>query len=227
MPDSQESSKPSEFAKLIELAYLIAILFAFSWAKEFLLPLVLAILISFLLRPVVSRLERLGLHPVLTVLSVVATASALIRVLCATLSVQTLDLVNSLPKYRDNIDAKWVAIQQGPPGPLSLAFRNVGELIGDLGKVTAPAGGAEQSKPIKVQIVSRADGAIAIVKNSMSPLAGSVAAFAVVVVLVVFILLERKRVRDRVESLHVYWKAKGSAANCCLGEPFAPKKSNV
>jgi hypothetical protein len=97
--------------------------------------------------------------------------------------VQTLDLVNSLPKYRDNIHAKSVAIQQGPPGPLSLAFRNVGELIGDLAKVTEPVGGAEQSKPIKVQIVSGAESAMTIVRNSMSPLAGSVAAFAVVVVL--------------------------------------------
>jgi predicted PurR-regulated permease PerM len=159
------------------------ILFASSWAKEFLLPIVLAILISFLLRPVVSRLERWEVHPVLTVLSVVATAFVLIGVLCATLSVQTLDLVNSLPKYRDNIHAKSVAIQQGPPGPLSLAFRNVGELIGDLAKVTEPVGGAEQSKPIKVQIVSGAESAMTIVRNSMSPLAGSVAAFAVVVVL--------------------------------------------
>ena len=50
---------------------------------------------------------------------------------------------------------------------------------------------------MKVQVVSGAESAIAIVKKSMSPLAGSVAAFAVVVVLVVFILLERKRVRDR------------------------------
>jgi predicted PurR-regulated permease PerM len=54
------------------------ILFASSWAKEFLLPIVLAILISFLLRPVVSRLERWEVHPVLTVLSVVATAFVLI-----------------------------------------------------------------------------------------------------------------------------------------------------
>src|SRR3984893_10732341 len=103
MPDKLESTKPFDFRKLIELAYLIVILFASSWAKEFLLPIVLAILISFLLRPVVSRLERWEVHPVLTVLSVVATAFVLIGVLCATLSVQTLDLVNSLPKYRDNI----------------------------------------------------------------------------------------------------------------------------
>jgi hypothetical protein len=45
MPDKLESTKPFDFRKLIELAYLMVILSAFSWAKEFLLPIVLAILI--------------------------------------------------------------------------------------------------------------------------------------------------------------------------------------
>jgi predicted PurR-regulated permease PerM len=197
MPDKLESTKPFDFRKLIELAYLIVILSAFSWAKEFLLPIVLAILISFLLTPIVSRIERWGFHPVLAVLSVVIVAFALIGVLCTTVSVEALNLVNSLPKYRDNIHAKWSAIQQAPPGPVSLAFRNIGELAGDLGKVTAPSTGAEQPEPTRVQIVSGADTIVAIAKNSMTPVMGPVAAFAVVVVLVVFILLERKQLRVR------------------------------
>ena len=197
MPDKLESTKPFDFRKLIELAYLIVILSAFSWAKEFLLPIVLAILISFLLTPIVSRIERWGFHPVLAVLSVVVVAFALVGVLCATVSVEALNLVNSLPKYRDNIHAKWSAIQQAPPGPLSLAFRNIGELTGDLSKVTAPSTGAEQPEPTRVQIVSGADTIVAIAKNSMTPVMGPVAAFAVVVVLVIFILLERKQLRVR------------------------------
>jgi predicted PurR-regulated permease PerM len=197
MPNDSESRKPVEFVKFIELAYLVVILCAFAWAKEFLLPIILAILISFLLAPAVSRLERWGLHPILAVLSVVAIAFAIIGVLCATVSVQALDLVNSLPKYRDNIVAKWAALQQGPPGPLNLAFRNVGGLIQDLSKVTAPAGTAQQAEPTKVQIVGGAESVFALVRNSMTPIAGPVAQFAVVAVLVVFILLERKRFRDR------------------------------
>ena len=154
MPENLESSKSFDFGKLIELAYLVVILCAFSWAKEFFLPMVLAILISFLLTPAVSRLERWGLHPVLAVLSVVAIAFVIIGILCTTLSVQSLNLVNSLPKYRDNIDAKWVAIQKGPPGPLNLAFRNIGAVASDLGKLTASAGGTQQPEPTKVQIVA-------------------------------------------------------------------------
>jgi hypothetical protein len=41
------SEKPIDVRKLVDVAYLVLILAAFAWAKEFLLPLILAILISF------------------------------------------------------------------------------------------------------------------------------------------------------------------------------------
>jgi predicted PurR-regulated permease PerM len=197
MPDTLESKKTSQYGKLVGFAYLVLILCAFTWAKEFLLPIVLAILISFLLAPVVSRLERWGLHLVLAVLSVATFAFALLGVLLTTMSMESLDLVNSLPKYRDNIHAKWASIQKGPPGPLNLALRNIGALTEDLSKVTSPAGTAEKLQPAKVQIVSGADSALELIKNSVAPIVGPVGEFAVIVVLVVFILLERKRFRDR------------------------------
>src|SRR5438132_9363633 len=83
MPNNSESSKPGEFVKLIELAYLVVILCAFIWAREFLLPIILAIVLSFLLAPVIAHLERWGLHPILAVLSVVAVAFAIIGALCS------------------------------------------------------------------------------------------------------------------------------------------------
>src|ERR1700726_2886572 len=190
------SEKPIDVRKLVDVAYLVLILAAFAWAKEFLLPLILAILISFLLAPVVSRLERWRFPRAVAVLSVVAIVFALIGGLCSTLSLQGLDLVNSLPKYRDNIHARWGAIQRGPPGPLNLALSNVDALITDLGKVTA-SGGVQQPEATKVQIVSGADNVLAIVKNSLTPVAAPIGEFAVIVVLVVFMLLERKRLRVR------------------------------
>jgi predicted PurR-regulated permease PerM len=191
------SEKPIEVRKLIDVAYLVLVLAAFAWAKEFLLPVVLASLISFLLAPVVSRLERWHFPRVVAVLSVVAIAFALIGGLCSTLSLQGLDLVNSLPKYSDNIHAKWVAIQKGPPGPLNMAFTNGGLMIADLGKVSASVEGAQKPETTKVQIVSGTDTILAVVKNSLTPVIGPIGEFAVVVVLVVFMLLERERLRVR------------------------------
>src|ERR1700758_4990685 len=190
-------AKPPDLDKLVDLAYVVVVFCAFIWAKEFLLPLVLAVLVSLLLVPVVSRLERWRFPPVLAVLSVVAIAFAIIGGLCTTVSVEALDLANSLPKYGDNIRAKWTAIQKGPPGPLNLAFQNVGALVDDLSKAAAPAKPGLETEPMKVQIVSGTDAAVAFIRNSASPVLTPVVNFAVVVVLVIFILLERKRLRDR------------------------------
>jgi predicted PurR-regulated permease PerM len=196
MPDKSDG-KVVDLDKLIELAYPILILCALTWAKDFLLPIVLAILFSLLLTPVVSRLERWRFPPVLAVLSVVAIAFAIIGGLCATMSVEALDLANSLPKYSDNIHAKLAAIQKSPPGPLNLAFQNVGSLVDDLTKVSTPEKPGQETEPMKVQIVSGADAALAFIRNSMTPVVAPILDLAVVVVLVVFILFERTRLRDR------------------------------
>ncbi|MEY2602939.1 MAG: hypothetical protein QOH31_704, partial [Verrucomicrobiota bacterium] len=42
MPNNLVSEKPGELGKLIQVAYLVVILSVFAWAKEFLLPLILA-----------------------------------------------------------------------------------------------------------------------------------------------------------------------------------------
>jgi predicted PurR-regulated permease PerM len=180
LPDKADG-KVGDLDKLIELAYPILILGALTWAKDFLLPIVLAILFSLLLAPVVSRLERWRFPPVLAVLSVVAIAFAIIGGLCTTMSVEALDVANSLPKYTDNIHAKWAAIQKGPPGPLNLAFQNVGSLIDDLAKVSTPAKPGQATEPMKVQIVSGTDAALAFIRNSMTPVVAPILDFAVVV----------------------------------------------
>src|ERR1700730_13100957 len=198
MPEAHESKKPFEFGRLVELAYLVIILCLCSWAKDFLLPIVLATIISFLLAPLVLQLERGRFHPILAVFSVVAVAFALLGTVCTTVSFETLDLVNSLPKYRDKMRGRWLVIQKGPPGPVNLAFRNLGELVNDLTKGNpSEEFSRHQLEPMKVQIVSGTDGALAMVRSSMTPVMAPVASFAVVVVLVVFMLLERRRLRAR------------------------------
>src|SRR6516164_6531791 len=170
MPETNESKKPHQIGRLVELAYLIFILAFCSWAKDFLLPIVLAALISFLIAPLVSRLERWGFHSIVAVLGAVAVAFALLGAVCTTVSIETLDLVNSLPKYSDNIRARWEAIQKGPPGPVNAAFRNVGELIADLNKSSSPAETSHnQFEPAKVQIVNGTGDVLSMVRSAMAP----------------------------------------------------------
>ena len=115
MPKSPIAGKQFEPGTLVPLAYLFAILSVFVWAKEFLLPLILAVLISFLLAPVVSRLERWRFPRAIAVLSVVAIVFAVIGLLCSTLSLQALDVLPAA-----------LARRRGVAAGLELAFLVVG-----------------------------------------------------------------------------------------------------
>jgi predicted PurR-regulated permease PerM len=198
MLETKESKRPHEIGRLVELAYPVVILGFCYWAKDFLLPIVLAALITFLTAPLVCRLERWGFHSIVAVFAVVAVAFALLGAVCTTVSIETLSLVNSLPKYRDNIRARWEVFQKEPPGPVNAAFRNVGELIADLSKSGSPEETLrQQSEPTKVQIVGGTGDMLTMVRTGMTPVLAPAASFAVVVVLVAFMLFERKHLRER------------------------------
>ena len=73
------------------------------FAKEILIPLALAILFSFLLAPLVRRLERLGLWRVPAVLLVTALAFSVVLAIGYTLAGQIVELTDRLPQYREGI----------------------------------------------------------------------------------------------------------------------------
>jgi predicted PurR-regulated permease PerM len=193
--------KALEFGRLSGLAYFVVVLCTLYWGKDFLLPIILAALVSFLLTPAVIRLERIGAQPFLAVVGTFFLAVVLCGTVAATVSVEAVDLINSIPKYRENIEAKWKAIQKGPPGPLNQAFRNVGELASDLTKITRSAGDAQQPEPTKVEVVGGGTQLVSLLKIGMAPIAGPAGELALILVLVVFMLAERKRFRQRLLAL--------------------------
>ncbi len=118
---------------LFILVAIIAVVAALSLAKEILLPLALAILLSFLLTPLANRLERWGLPRVLAVILVVAASFIPLGLVGWIVTDQLVDLGKALPVYRgsivDNIAAKVRSIR-----PSSKTMETVNETVEDLGK---------------------------------------------------------------------------------------------
>jgi predicted PurR-regulated permease PerM len=135
---------------LFILVSIIAVVAALYFAKEILLPLALAILLSFLLTPLANRLERWGLPRVLAVILVVATSFAPLGVVGWIVTKQLVQLSQTLPVYRDsiieNVSAKVRSIR-----PSSNTLNTVSETIEDLGdKITdgdASDGDAADDRP--------------------------------------------------------------------------------
>jgi predicted PurR-regulated permease PerM len=115
-------------SRLLTLATIIAVVAVLYFAREVLIPLAMAILVSFLLAPIVSRLQRWGFSRVPAVLTAVACASALVFVVAWIFIYQMLDLGEQLPTYKENI-VKKIDTLQSSFGPW---FRRATETLDDL-----------------------------------------------------------------------------------------------
>lgn len=90
-------------SRLLALATIIAVVSVLYFARDVLIPLAMAILLSFLLAPVVRHLQRLELRRIPAVLIAVTSASAMIFVVAWIFLYQMVDLGEQLPAYKENI----------------------------------------------------------------------------------------------------------------------------
>src|SRR5687768_7402564 len=100
MARALSSPKTSRFVVLASICIVVASLY---FAQIVLIPLALALLISFLLAPLVTRLERFKLGRAPSVVIVTLAALGAVIALAAIVTVQVINLGKNLPKYRDNI----------------------------------------------------------------------------------------------------------------------------
>jgi predicted PurR-regulated permease PerM len=176
----------------IKFSGIVLVVAVLYWAQAVLVPVFLAILLTFVLTPPAVWLQRrIGRIPaVLTVVVVVFTSLAL-----AGYGVyrQMESLGNALPTYRANIRAKVHdirGVQSG--GSVQKLERTIEQLKGDLGTPSPPAGTVAKPVVVSTEQVA-AVSAIAWLGPVLEPL--GTAAF--VITLVLFMLLEREDLRDR------------------------------
>ena len=97
---------PGRTSRILILAGVAVVIAALYFAQDFLIPLALSVLLSFLLAPLVARLERWRLGRVPSVVIVVVLALGLLSGILLIVTGQLLDLGRQLPKYRNNIHSK-------------------------------------------------------------------------------------------------------------------------
>jgi predicted PurR-regulated permease PerM len=205
---SQSREKIVRVAALILIIVLtVAIL---SWAKAVLIPVALAVLLTFILSPVVTRLDRWGLGRIPAVLIVVAVAGLFLTQIVWLVGSQIHNLATELPSYRENIRDKVDAVRQGSSGGVVDKVRSV---IADITRPRSPGEPAEVSnatpadirEPLPVRIVPDEGPATAMdtVLASLlavSPALGGFATVGIALVLVIFMLIKLEDVRNRVLS---------------------------
>ena len=116
-------------SRLIILAALVLAIGCLYWARAVFIPIALALLIAFLLSPVVGLVRRAGLRQVPAVVSVVTLTVLLALGLSWGLFNQVTTLANDLPSYRATIMRKISDVQRVGKGG---AFKKVEDTAKDV-----------------------------------------------------------------------------------------------
>ncbi|MDB5302766.1 MAG: hypothetical protein JWM97_315, partial [Phycisphaerales bacterium] len=103
MARSDELSKSSRFLVLASVCLIVAALY---FSREVLIPLALAVLLSFLLSPVVGWLERIRVPRGPAAIMVVSVVVALLLSIGYVVEKQAISVINDLPNYRGELTTK-------------------------------------------------------------------------------------------------------------------------
>jgi predicted PurR-regulated permease PerM len=188
----------------------------------------IAILLSFVLAPVTDVLSRLRIGRVASALIAVALAFAILGILGAIIGRQAAQLSESLPAYQTEISKKLDAVRSSAFGArmVEKAADALHGLENNIGKnaVPAPPQPAQEQTaqavdhPLQVEVHEPPPGPVQILQSILSALLPPLATAAIVIIFVVFILLQRRDLRDRFigligsEDLHRTTKALDDAA---------------
>ena len=188
-------------------AFVVAALY---FARDLLIPLALAALLTFLLAPLVTRLER-WIGRIAAVLLVVATIFSMTGVAGWVLTRQLIDLATRLPDYKVNIQTKIHSFQLPSGGAFKRLSETVAELKKDLhgsaeptisqatgkpGTAVAVPASAAPAQQVQVVETSTAN-PLQLLRVILSPLLGPLGTAGLVILLVIFMLLKREDLRSR------------------------------
>ena len=177
------------------MGIILAVAVVMFVAQDVLVPLAIAMLVTFALSPLVTALRRRGLPMLWTVLTVVLAAFVAISLFSLVVASQLAMLAQDLPKFQSNILAKVesLKVQGGERGVTARLSEMISAISTEISTAATP--GATDA-PVQVEVVDSTN-VIDLLQNLVLPLVSPVATVGLVIVVVIFMLLEREALRDR------------------------------
>jgi len=195
-----------EIRLLVGLATAAVMITGLFYGREILIPLALALLLGFVLDPIVTWLKRLGLPRIAAVVVVVALSLGSIVLAGLALGNQVSSLSQQLPTYQANILSKLRAFRATTLGPgmfdgavetLKIVKEEVEKPAPEDARDDGPTRRAEPPRVQRVRVEatppSAFQNALAWIEAGIGPLATA----GIVLVFLFLVLLDRDDLRDR------------------------------
>ena len=190
------------------LLLIVFVVTALYFGRSVLVPIALAILVTFLLSRLVTRLERwIG-----RIAAVLVTVIAMFTIFAAASWVigrQVIDLADKLPDYQANIATKIRSLRLPAAGPLARFSSSVHALQDELvAPSTAPEADRTRgtsstrtaqpmASPIPVKVIEGRNAIPQLMQETLGAILSPLGTAALVLLLVIFMLLKREDLRGR------------------------------
>src|SRR5687768_15727368 len=210
MKNSQERSKllssrgqdTGPLNSLIAIAIFVLIIASLYWAQAVLIPVALAMLLTFLLSPVVGTLERIALGRLPSVILVVVLTFSLLGGIGWIVTLQFASLANELPNYTVNIRQKIADVRGAGRGG---ALEKVQQTVEDVKTEMQKGDASTTAKNQRSVVVQPAESfTFWPVPSAIGPMVERFASVGLVIVLVIFMLVQREDLRNRLIRLVGY-----------------------
>jgi predicted PurR-regulated permease PerM len=208
-----------ELRSLLSLAVAAIVIAALFVAQDVLIPIILAVMVSFLLSPVVTALGKTGLSRAPSVILTVLMTFGVIAVAVTLLATQTSTLAADAPRYAATVQQKLDSVELLATSRMASLTRTFGSGIARRGPAVPPATSpapppaiaarppdaaslaavatASQREPVLVQIARSDTSPLVAVRSIVEPVLGPLETTVIVLVIAIFILMEREDLRDR------------------------------
>jgi predicted PurR-regulated permease PerM len=190
------------------IVMLVGTIAALYFAREILIPLAFALILTFVLTPVVALLQRARIGRVPSVAVTILITMAVAGCVLWVIALQLVDVAEQIPKYRQNIHVKMEALRIPTKGPLGLAAGSLRDIARELSSSGAPSpdsGSPVQNRkqqaaaapPVPVQVVEPPADGLGFARDLAQPVFRPVALTGLVLIFTVFMLIKRFDLRNR------------------------------
>jgi predicted PurR-regulated permease PerM len=186
---------------LLTLAVGVVVVAGLYLGRTVLIPITLAVLLSFLLAPLVNLLRWAHVPRIPAALLSVLLALVIILSLAGLIGTQVAQLAQEVPRYTTTIQTKVETLQGFLTSRMHELMNGLArEMHGGGAKPEAPPQQTQQAggeKPIPVEVHQPNLTAIELAERLIAPIVDPLATTAIVFIVAIFVLLQREDLRDR------------------------------
>jgi predicted PurR-regulated permease PerM len=209
-PPSVPAASSPELRTLVAIAVGAIVVATLYIAQDVLIPITLAVLLSFVLSPLVDVLRRIGLWRGAAVAVSVLVALGAIGLIGTLLGSQAATLAADVPHYVEAVQSKVERIQVfatnrvtsitrllsgGKPAAAPVAVPAVRTRGDKTDTAALPAG--TQQQPLVVELAPPKSSVLAVARAVIEPVLGPLETTIIVLIVAIFILMQREDLRDR------------------------------